>query len=50
MNLTTLTPALVALLGLLAYVLSANGKIQELGRIAFFAGLLVALLIFSGHR
>ena len=35
---------LVALIGCLAYALSANPKIGELGRIAFFAGLLTFLL------
>ena len=35
---------LVCVLGLLLYVLSANPKLQELGRIAFFAGLLAFLL------
>ena len=31
---------LVALIGLLMYVLSANAKVGEIGRIMFFAGLL----------
>lgn len=35
---------LVALAGVLAYALSANPKVQELGRIAYFAGLFVFLL------
>ena len=35
---------LFALLGLLAYALSANPKVQELGRITFFVGLLAFLL------
>jgi hypothetical protein len=34
---------LVALIGCLAYALSANPKVAELGRIAFFSGLLVFL-------
>lgn len=34
----------VALIGMLVYALSGNGKVVELGRIAFFAGLLVFLL------
>lgn len=45
-------PALVCLAGLLMYVLAGTGspptsnagKVAELGRIMFFAGLLVALL------
>lgn len=36
------------LLGLLAYALSSNGKIVELGRIAFAMGLLATLLMLSG--
>lgn len=35
---------LVALIGVLAYALSTNGKVQEIGRISYFAGLLVFLL------
>jgi len=38
---------LVALIGILAYVLSANGKVAEIGRISFFAGLLVFLFQIS---
>ncbi len=39
-----LLPLLVAFVGLLAYALSANPKIQEIGRLSFFAGLLAFLL------
>ena len=35
---------LVALVGLLMYVLCANPKLQEVGRIMFFAGVLAFLL------
>jgi Na+/phosphate symporter len=35
---------LVCLVGLLMYVLASNPKLQELGRLMFFAGLLVLLL------
>ena len=38
---------LVALIGVLAYALSANPKAQEIGRISFFAGLLAFLLQLS---
>ncbi len=38
---------LVALVGVLMYALSANGKVVEIGRIAFFAGLLSFLLQLS---
>lgn len=43
MTLTALLPALVALIGMLVYALSSNAKVAELGRLAFFAGLLVFL-------
>lgn len=39
---------LVALVGMLAYALSANPKIQELGRLSFACGLLAFLLRVSG--
>lgn len=42
------TPTLIAVLGLLAYALSQNGKIAELGRLAFAVALLAALLLFGG--
>lgn len=35
---------LVALAGVLTYALSANPKLSEIGRIAFFSGLLAFLL------
>jgi len=34
----------VAIIGVLMYVLCANNKLQEMGRIMFFAGLLAFLL------
>jgi len=40
---------LVMLIGLLAYALSSNGKVSELGRVAFACGLLVSLFEFAGH-
>jgi hypothetical protein len=40
---------LVALFGLLAYSLSTNAKLVELGRIAYGAGLLAFLLTIPGH-
>jgi len=35
---------LVALIGLLMYAFAANPKLQEIGRVSFFAGLLAFLL------
>jgi Na+/phosphate symporter len=39
-----LLPLLIALVGVLMYALSANPKLQEIGRIMFFSGLLAFLL------
>src|SRR3954470_19496006 len=47
--LITVIPLLVCLLGLLAYALSANAKVVELGRLAFACGLLVTLWSLAGH-
>ncbi len=35
---------LVAIVGVLMYALSTDGKLQEIGRLSFFAGLLAFLL------
>jgi hypothetical protein len=40
-----LLPLLVAVVGVLMYALATNPKVAEMGRIAFFAGLLAFLLI-----
>ena len=40
-------PALVAVLGLVGYALSSNGKVAELCRIAFFCGLFVVVWILA---
>lgn len=41
---------LVAIAGVLLYALSVNPKLQEIGRISYFAGLLAFLLMVgSGH-
>lgn len=42
-------PLLVALIGLLMYLLAGNPKIQELGRIMFFAGILAFLVAGGGQ-
>jgi hypothetical protein len=38
---------LVAIIGLLMYALAANPKLQEVGRISYFAGILAFLLRIS---
>lgn len=42
-------PLLVCIIGALAYAISANGKVQEMGRIAFAFGLLVFLFEIAGR-
>lgn len=46
---TVFLPLLIALIGLLMYALCANPKLQEIGRLSFFAGLL-AFLMQSGPQ
>jgi hypothetical protein len=41
---TALLSIIVCIVGLLAYAISTNPKVQELGRIAYAMGLLAALL------
>lgn len=41
--LVTIVPVLVLIVGLLVYALAANPKVVELGRIAYFVGLLVTV-------
>lgn len=43
-------PALLAVVGALAYALATNGKIAEMGRIAFFCGLFVLAWILASAR
>ena len=45
---TIVIPLLVCLLGMLTYALASNGKVAEMGRLAFACGLLVTLLVW-GH-
>jgi Na+/phosphate symporter len=44
-----LLPLLVCIIGLLAYALSSNAKVSEMGRIAFAFGLLVTLWELASH-
>lgn len=40
---TVLLPILVCVIGALAYALSSNGKVAEMGRLAFVSGLFIAV-------
>lgn len=44
MRLVLTLPLIVALVGLVTYAVSDNGKVAEIGRISFFSGLLAFLL------
>lgn len=48
MTVIAIVPALVALLGLLVFVL-AEGKPAEIGRAMLWCGLLVTLAVLAGH-
>ena len=39
----------IAIVGLLLWVLSANPKVSEAGKLAFFAGLLALSFALAGH-
>ena len=47
MTIVALIPVFVAVLGALAYALSSNAKVAELGRLAFLAGCAAACLVFA---
>ncbi len=49
MSVSILLPLLVCIIGMLVYALSANAKVGELGRLAYFAGLLVTLFEVAAH-
>ncbi len=40
-------PIIILIVGVLLYFISANGKVQEVGRIMFFCGLLVLCFVLS---
>lgn len=40
-------PIIIAVIGILLYFISANGKVQEVGRLMFFCGLLVLTFVLS---
>lgn len=42
-------PFLVCIIGALVYALATNGKVGELGRIAYGCGLLIFLAELAGH-
>lgn len=40
-------PVIILIIGVLLYFVSANGKVQEVGRLMFFCGLLVLTMVLS---
>lgn len=44
-----LVPIICAILGALAYALSANGKVAELGRLVFLASMIALMISFASH-
>jgi Na+/phosphate symporter len=44
-----IVPVIAVLAGALCYALSANPKVQELGRITFACGMLVLIYTLAGH-
>ena len=44
-----LVPIICAILGALAYALSANAKVAELGRLLFLASVIALMFAFSAH-
>ena len=49
MQISIFLSLLVAVVGVLMYILVANPKLGEIGRLAFFAGLFVFLLQWGPH-
>ena len=44
-----IVPALVSFIGALVYFLASNPKVSDLGRLAFFAGLLALMFAMSAR-
>jgi hypothetical protein len=47
---SAILPVIVCVVGALVWALSSNGKVQEMGRIAFFCGLFWLVHMFSGRQ
>ena len=47
MIMIAIVPFLAAVAGCLVYALATNPKLSEIGRLAYFAGLLVLLAVFA---
>lgn len=49
MIVVAIVPAVLTIVGLLVYMLAANPKAVELGRITFACGMLVMAYVLAGH-
>lgn len=49
MTIVAFVPLLVAVVGVLVYALSTGAKLAEIGRLAYFAGLFVFLMVVANH-
>jgi hypothetical protein len=47
MNITAFLSIIVAIVGLIMWFIASNGKVQEAGKLSFFAGLLVFLFVMA---
>jgi Na+/phosphate symporter len=47
---TAILPLVIAIVGALAYALSANPKVQELGRLLFAAGVFALAFALSSYK
>jgi hypothetical protein len=45
MTITVIVPVVAAIIGAVLYLIASNPKAVELGRMTFFAGILVSLLV-----
>jgi Na+/phosphate symporter len=47
---TAILPLVLAVVGALAFALSANTKVQELGRLLFAAGVFSLAFVLAGYK
>ncbi len=49
MTMIAIIPLIACIIGALVFVLASNSKLQELGRGAYWCGLLVTLFVLARH-
>lgn len=50
MTVITFVPGIVAVVGLLIYLMASKAEVKEIGRISFFCGLLVMMFVLAGNK